>query len=91
MPVAIPQDILDYDTLVFTEQDGISNCTSPAGHCFGSDGGSGIPSNLKVAKGRGGEFEVWKLSSNKSKILNKYKVERCQYCLKHYVSQEITE
>lgn len=92
MAITLPADVLDYSTLTFTEGENAtqSNCTSPAGHCFGSDGGTGIPTNLKVAEGRGGGFETWKLNANKSKILNKYKVERCQYCQKFYISKDIT-
>ena len=89
MPILIPTDILDFDTIQLTDDGSVSNCTHPAGHCFGSDGGSGIPTNLKVAKDRGGEFEVWKLSTNKNKVETKYRTERCQYCLKYHVVEEI--
>ena len=77
MPVAIPIDIKeskDIDT---------SECTHPAGHCYGSDGGSGTPENLKVASGRGGEQEVWTLSNDKNKIEKQEIYSRCQYCLKY--------
>lgn len=77
MPLKIPKDILDKDTVDTSE------CTHPAGHCFGSDGGSGIPHNLKVAKGRGGEFEVMKLSHDKEKVEEDAYYARCQYCLKY--------
>ena len=49
-----------------------------------------MPNNLKVAMGRGGGFELWKLNAQKTKVLNKYKAERCQYCQKMYVQEEIT-
>lgn len=99
MAIIVPIDKYDYDvaktaSLVINDLDTgdeIGLCTHPAGHCFGSDGGSGIPQNLKVAKGRGGTFEVWRLNKPKSKILSKYTAERCQYCLKLNVNQEIKE
>lgn len=96
-PIKLTEGVLDYDTIKgklinnpLTGEE-IGFCTHPAGHCFGSDGGTGIPENLKVAPGRGGEFEVWKLSATKLSILAKYRVEKCQYCLKYYVSEEIKE
>lgn len=88
MPITIPQNILDFDSII----DQIAtddNCTHPAGHCFGSDGGTGIPNSLKVAKGRGGEFEIWQLNKQKTTILRKLRTERCQYCLKYYIFNEI--
>ena len=95
--VILAEGVLDYDTvknsLIFDPITGQETgfCTHPAGHCFGSDGGSGIPLNLKVATGRGGEFELDKLSANKQTILNRYLAERCQYCLKYNVTGEIKE
>ena len=96
MPISIPSDILDYDAiksnLIFDPVTGEETgfCTHPAGHCFGSDGGSGIPANLKVAKGRGGDFEIWKLNAQKNKVLTKQVFGRCQYCLKYnYVQDKI--
>ena len=95
----IPTDKLDYDSQKLLDKvinnldtgEEIGLCTHPAGHCFGSDGGSGIPSNLKVAPGRGETIEVWRLDKNKTKIQSKWMAERCQYCLRLYVNQEITE
>ena len=81
--------VLDYASVVLTDNGDVSNCTSPAGHCFGSDGGTGIPPELKVSLGRGGKSEIWKLNLQKSKILNKYRAEACQYCLKYNVTEEI--
>ena len=89
MPIAIPLDIKEIKDIALVESDGISNCTSPAGHCFGSDGGSGIPSNLKVASNRGGEQEVWTLSASGNKIEKKEIYERCQYCLKYNYNRDI--
>ena len=63
-------------------------CTHPAGHCYGSDGGSGIPDNLKVAVGRGGSGKVWRLSPNKQTILERLVYVKCQYCEKYYVTLE---
>ena len=74
--IKIPKDVLDKETIV------IGECTHPAGHCYGSDGGSGIPANLKVAPGRGGEFEVWTLDAIKEKVEKQEIYERCQYCQK---------
>ena len=91
MPIAIPSDILDWDTIKnnLTESVGEpSNCTSPAGHCFGSDGGTGIPVDLKVLPGRGGTFEAYQLNEIKTAIIKKYKVERCQYCQKYNIAYE---
>lgn len=81
--IVIPIDILDKETLDTGE------CTHPAGHCFGSDGGSGIPDNLKVAEGRGGEFEVWKLSTDKETVETKEIYERCQYCQKYSYAKDV--
>lgn len=77
MAILVPTDIKTIDQINTGE------CTHPAGHCYGSDGGSGILENLKVALGRGGEQEVWTLSANKNKIEKKEVYERCQYCLKY--------
>lgn len=73
MPIIkIPNDILNCD-LIHTGE-----CTSHAGHCFGSDGGT-----EKVPEGRGGEFRVWKLSIDKESLLEDAYYLRCQYCLKY--------
>ena len=92
--IIIPPGTLDYNDIVnllivnpLTGEE--TSCTHPAGHCYGSDGGSGIPEILKVVPGRGGEFEVWRLNANRQQILNKYRVEKCQFCEKYYVSEEI--
>ena len=61
----------------------VSECTHPSGHCFGSDGGSGVPDNLKVSSGRGGEKEVWELDAKKEKINKKEIYNQCQFCLKY--------
>ena len=74
--IIIPSEIKDYATII------IGDCTHPAGHCYGSDGGSGIPDNLKVPTGQGGEFEVWKLSPDKQTLLEDAYYNRCQYCQK---------
>ena len=89
MPIAIPLDIKEVKDITLVESEGSSNCTSPAGHCFGSDGGSGIPANLKVAPGRGGDHEVWTLSANKNKVEKKEIYSRCQYCLKYSYNRDI--
>ena len=81
MPLIIPKDILDKDTIDTSE------CTHPAGHCFGNDGGSGIPQNMKVQEGRGGEFRVQKLSVDKEKLEEDAYYNRCQYC-GHYTFLE---
>jgi len=91
MPILIPTDIETIDKITLVESDGVSNCTAPQGHCFGSDGGSGIPENMKVAPGREGEQEVWTLSPNRNKIDKKEVYNRCQYCLKYSYSYEKTE
>ena len=85
MPIKLPKDTLDKETLDTGE------CTHPAGHCYGSDGGSGIPENLKVEKGRGGEFEVATLSLDKEIIEKTEIYERCQYCLKFNYSRDKDE
>ena len=81
---------LDYDAVIAQiiniPDEEEKACTHPAGHCFGSDGGSGIPELLKIATGRGGEFDMDKLSANKKDILASYKAERCQYCQLFYVN-----
>ena len=87
MPIVkIDKDAIDKDTIVLTDNGDVSNCTHPAGHCFGSDGGSGIPTNLKVPEGQGGEFRVQKLSADKTRIEEDAYYERCQYCGKmHFI------
>ena len=77
MALAIPIDIKTKDQITEGE------CDFSQGHCFGSDGGSGIPPDRKVAKGRGGEQEVWTLDKLKEKIEKKEIYERCQYCQKY--------
>lgn len=89
--LALPSDVLDFEGLQLTDNGDVSNCTHPAGHCFGSDGGSGIPQNLKVAPGRGGSKEVWTLNSQKTKVLKKEIYERCQYCLRYHFSRNVQE
>ena len=83
MPILVPTDILTIDKITLVE-DFLqpSNCTSLGGHCYGSDGGSGIPKDQKVAEGRGGEQEVWTLSADKLSIDKQEIYARCQYCLK---------
>ena len=88
--IIIPQDILDYDTITLCDDGSVSNCTHPAGHCFGLDGGSGIPENLKVAPGRGGSFEVWRLNAQKTQIISQATYIRCQYCQKYNYENERT-
>ena len=83
MPILVPLDIKLIENIVLCDSGDVSNCTHPAGHCFGSDGGSGIPANLKVAEGRGGEQEICKLNAQKTKILTKAVYEKCQYCGKY--------
>ena len=90
-PIVLSAEVLDYDNIKnsLCDSGDVSNCTHPAGHCFGSDGGSGIPENLKVAPGRGGEQEVWKLNAQKTKILTMAIYEKCQYCGKlNYVKDK---
>jgi len=87
MPVLLPLDVLDFDSIIdMVAWDG--NCTHPAGHCYGSDGGSGIPENLKVPPGRGGEFEVWQLNKQKTDVLRRLITLRCQYCERYYLSHD---
>lgn len=82
--IILDKEIKDYKDIEnnLCDNGDVSNCTHPAGHCFGSDGGSGIPENLKVPKNRGGEQEIWKLDNLKEKVEKKEIYERCQYCLK---------
>lgn len=82
-PIEISKDAINKETIVDTDNGDVSNCTHPAGHCFGSDGGSGIPDNLKVPKGQGGEFRVQQLSLDKTKIEENAYYDRCQYCSKY--------
>lgn len=83
--ILIPINILDKDNLVE------GDCTHPAGHCYGSDGGSGIPENLKVPEGQGGSKEVWELDSKKEAIINKAIYSTCQYCGKFTYAGEKAE
>lgn len=81
--ISIPTDAIDKENIIE------GDCTHPAGHCFGSDGGSGIPEELKVPTDRGGEKEVWTLSINKKQVLKKEIYSICQYCLKYTFKEEI--
>lgn len=72
MPIKIPVGIIDKKNIIEGE------CISPAGHCYGSDGGSGIPQILKVAEGQGGDIEVWE--TNKDQLISKAVYSKCQYC-----------
>lgn len=88
MPIALTSNVLDYDSikdLLATD----TNCTSPAGHCFGSDGGTGIPKQLKVKEGLGGNKEVWTLDAAKTIIQSKQIYSKCQYCGKYLYAGEI--
>ena len=78
--INLDSGVVDKDSIDTTE------CTHPAGHCFGSDGGSGVPENLKVAPGRGGEREVWELDNKKENIIKKEIYNACQFCLKYTFS-----
>lgn len=91
MPILVPLDIKLIDDITLCDSGDVSNCTHPAGHCFGSDGGSGIPENLKVPPGQGGDQEVWTLNAQKNKILNKAVYEKCQYCGKFNFSRDVKE
>lgn len=75
--ISLPIDVIDKVTI------DTSTCTHPAGHCYGSDGGSGIPANLQVVAGRGGQKQVWTLSADKTKVEKKEVYNQCQYCLKY--------
>lgn len=83
MALIIPLDIKTIDQIDTSE------CTHPAGHCFGNDGGSGIPNNQKVSEGQGGEQEVWVLDAAKTKIIKKEMYLRCQYCQKYTYEKDI--
>ena len=89
MAITLSEGVIDYDNIKNNlildpvTQEVIGLCTHPAGHCYGSDGGSGIPNNLKVAEGRGGDKEVWELNGAKTKVNKKYIYSRCQYCQKY--------
>ena len=86
MALIIPLDIKLIQDIIIQEE-----CDFSQGHCFGSDGGSGIPDNLKVPIGRGGNQEVWTLNLQQTKILAQQYYSRCQYCLKYYYAGEKTE
>jgi len=89
--ISISTDALDKTTTTETDKGDVSNCTHPAGHCFGSDGGSGIPENLKVAPGGGGEFRIQQLSPDKTKLVEDAIYLKCQYCGKYMFSQTYEE
>lgn len=75
--IILDPSIVDKETITF------GDCTHPAGHCYGSDGGSGIPEQLKVPVGRGGAKEVYELSTDKISILSKMLYNKCQFCGKY--------
>ena len=84
MAFTVPGGILTKDTI--TVQD---TCDFPQGHCFGSDGGTGIPNNTKVPEGRGGTYEVWTLNAQRTKVTVKEYYSKCQYCEKYYYAGNI--
>ena len=88
MPAAIiPIGVKTIDEIVLCDDGSVSNCTHPAGHCFGSDGGSGSPENLKVAPGQGGEHEIWTVRGNT--IDRKEIYDTCQYCGKMNYNRDV--
>ena len=80
MPIALPQETSDFDDIKNNIIGDNTACIHPAGHCYGSDGGSGIAENLKVPKDQGGNKEVYTLDSKKETIINKAVYLKCQYC-----------
>ena len=88
MAVIVPVDIKELKDIRVIYPEGNEPCLAGYSHCFGSDGGSGIPQNMKVAPGRGGDQEVWTLSTNKNKIDKKEIYSRCQFCLKYLYVQD---
>ena len=82
LTVNLPPDVLDTKNMIIQD-----NCDFPQGHCYGSDGGTGIPDKDKVATGRGGNVEAWTLSADSKTILEKASYLKCQFCQK-YVKQE---
>ena len=80
--IVLPKDIEDKENIIILKDENDS-CLVGYSHCFGNDGGSGIPQSMKVAKGRGGEVEVWQLDGTKEKIEKKEIYNRCQYCQKY--------
>lgn len=83
MPLTIPPDAIDKDTITETDRGDVSNCTSIQGHCYGSEGGTGVPEGLRVREGRGGEYRVQKLSTDRERLEEDAYYVRCQYCLKY--------
>ena len=43
MPILVPLDIKTIDQVTIIQEEGNTPCLSGYSHCFGSDGGSGIP------------------------------------------------
>ena len=82
MPILVPLDIKTIDQVTLITEEG-TPCLPGYGHCFGSDGGSVIPQNMKVAEGRGGNQEIWTLNAAKSKILKQEIYSKCQFCGKY--------
>lgn len=74
--------MIDKDTIT------IGECTHPAGHCYGNDGGTGVPENMKVTAGQGGDVDVATFSQDKKTILKLEVYSKCQYCLKYSYVQD---
>lgn len=85
--VFLPIDVKDFDEIKDKLIVG-GDCTHPAGHCYGSDGGSGIPKELKVPEGQGGSAKVWELDMSKENIISKSNYIICQYCGKFLKENE---
>lgn len=67
------------------------NCLPGYSHCFGSDGGSAYPANMRVTPGKGGNQEVHEFEDKKKdKIKKKYIYSQCQFCEKYIYAADIT-
>lgn len=86
MPVDVPPHVRLVGDITTQRQ-----CDEPQGHCFGADGGSGVPQHRRVVSGRGGSQEVWTLSQDGERITKKEVYLRCQFCQKYVFSKEIRD
>ena len=85
MPVVVPSNVKTIDQITIQEV-----CDFSQGHCYGSDGGSGVPYDIKVATGRGGDQEVWTVSLDGKQIEKMELYLRCQFCQKYVYSETIS-
>jgi hypothetical protein len=87
----LDEKLVDFDVTVKGKEAKEDNCTAPQGHCFGSDGGTGIKAKDKVPKKQGGDFKAVTLSVDKQTVQDTNYYSKCQYCGKYFFDETEAE